>query len=67
MNLVERNPKPKEYLLRDLVPAREDRPLFTSAPWNGGYCWFRTSKVVCLEQYRRSRTRARSRSASEAT
>jgi hypothetical protein len=67
MNLERKYAKADEYLLRDLVPAQEDRPLFTSAPWRGGYCWYRSSKVVCLEQYRRSRTRVRSRPASEAT
>ena len=31
----------------------EDRSLFTTATWNGGYRWFRSPNVICLEKYRR--------------
>jgi hypothetical protein len=49
------SPKPKapsENLLQQCTWPEEDRHLFTSAPWDGGYRWFRSSNVVPLEQYR---------------
>jgi hypothetical protein len=33
----------------------EDCRAFTSASWDGGYRWFRSPNVVCLERYRRRR------------
>jgi hypothetical protein len=36
----------------------EDRHLHTSAPWDGGYRWFRSPNVICLEKYRGPRTRS---------
>jgi hypothetical protein len=36
----------------------EDRHLFTSVPWSGGFRWFRAPNVICLEQHR-SRRRLR--------
>ena len=49
------NPKDPEYddFLRSLTWAEEDRHRYTSAPWSGGYRWFRSPNVVPLEQYRR--------------
>ena len=35
----------------------EDRRAFTSAPSCGGYRWFRSPNIVCLERYRRTRKR----------
>jgi hypothetical protein len=45
-----------EAFLRRFVIPEEDRPRFTSAKWTetGGYRWFRSPNVVCLEHYRRS-------------
>jgi hypothetical protein len=44
-----------EAFLRRFVMPEEDRPLFTSAKWTetGGYRWFRSPNVVCLEHYRK--------------
>jgi hypothetical protein len=39
--------------MRTIVFSEEDRHLFTTATWNGGYRWFRSPNVVCLEKYRR--------------
>jgi len=41
-----------EMLLRRLIYPEEDRHLHTSLPWTGGYRWFRSINVVCLEHYR---------------
>ena len=38
--------------LRRLTLPQEDRAQYTSAPWAGGYRWFRSSNVVCLEKVR---------------
>jgi hypothetical protein len=46
---------PGEDFLRQCIWAEEDRHLFTSSRWAGGYRWFRSPNVVCLEQYRRRR------------
>jgi hypothetical protein len=40
---------------RHLTLPEEDRHLLTSAPWDGGFRWFRSSNVVCLERYRHLR------------
>jgi hypothetical protein len=37
---------------RQLVSPEEDRATLTSAKWVGGYRWFRSTNVVCLEKYR---------------
>ena len=31
---------------RDLIFPEEDRHLFTTAPWHGGYRWFRSPNLV---------------------
>ena len=41
--------------LRDLIFTEEDRHLFTTAPWHGGYRWFRSPNVVPIEQWRQDR------------
>ena len=45
-----------ETAFRALVFPEEDRSRFTSAPWDGGYRWFRSANVVPFERYRRSGT-----------
>ena len=37
--------------LRTWTWPEEDRHLFTAAPWDGGFRWFKADNVVCLEQY----------------
>jgi hypothetical protein len=50
----ERANREGETFLRRFVISEEDRPLFTSSTWakTGGYRWFRSPNVVCLEHYR---------------
>ena len=50
--------------LRRWTWPEEDRHLFTTAPWDGGFRWFRSGNVVCLEQFRHMRD-ARARSPSQ--
>jgi hypothetical protein len=40
---------------RQLVIPEEDRALFTTAKWDGGYRWFRSPKIIDLETYRLAR------------
>jgi len=40
-------------LARQLTLPEEDRAKYTSAKWEGGYRWFRSPNVICLEKYRR--------------
>ena len=46
-----------DSFLREWTIPEEDRHKYTSQPWAGEYRWFRTSNVICLEQYRRRRQR----------
>jgi hypothetical protein len=41
--------------LRKLTFPEEDRHLFTTAPWQGGFRWFKSPNVVPIEQWRRKR------------
>jgi hypothetical protein len=43
----------KYGFLRQCTIPEEDRARYTSAKWDGGYRWFRSPNVVCLEKYRR--------------
>jgi hypothetical protein len=45
-----------EAFWRKLVWPEEDRRSLTSAEWKGGYRWFRSENVVCLEHYRVTET-----------
>jgi hypothetical protein len=54
MHLERKYTESDEAFMREIAPAEEDRHLFTSAPWNGGYRWYRSSNVVCIEQYARA-------------
>ena len=42
-----------ESFLRSVVFAEEDRHLFTTAPWHGGFRWFRSVNVEPIEYWRR--------------
>jgi hypothetical protein len=45
----------EETFMRNMTICEEDRrhdPHF-AGPWRGGFRWFRSKNVVCLEQYRR--------------
>jgi hypothetical protein len=44
-----------QQALREWTFPEEDRALYTTAPWRGEFRWFRTSNVVCLEQWRRKK------------
>jgi hypothetical protein len=44
---------------RQLTLPEEDRAKFTSVKSEGGYRWFRSPNVICLEKYRRLRTLGR--------
>jgi hypothetical protein len=37
---------------RQLTLPEEDRTKYTSTKWEGGYRWFRSPNVICLEKYR---------------
>jgi hypothetical protein len=46
-----------EALLRRLVYPEEERHLHTPLPWTGGFRWFRSTNVICLERYRPIKTK----------
>jgi hypothetical protein len=51
--LVRRYNSDDESFRRQLTFAEEDRRLFTTAPWSGGYRWFRAPNVTPIEHWRR--------------
>jgi hypothetical protein len=48
-----------EFARQILLPEEERLALPTSIPWQGGYRWFQSANVVCLEKYRRLRVQGR--------
>jgi hypothetical protein len=53
---IRRYSEADEAFFRNLTFCEEDRHLVTSAPWRGGYRWFRSTNVAPLEQWRRRKT-----------
>jgi hypothetical protein len=51
--------------LRRWTFPEEDRPLYTTAPWQGGFRWFRSPNVVRLEQWRRKKAQSKRITAGE--
>jgi hypothetical protein len=49
----------EDNLLRRFIFPEEDRHLYTTAPWSGGFRWFRSSNVIPIEQLRRERESGR--------
>jgi hypothetical protein len=47
------------FLRRLIVPEEDRQRLFPKTRWTGGYRWFRSHNVVCLERYRSSAERTR--------
>jgi hypothetical protein len=41
-----------EAFLRHVTFPEEDRHLYTTTPWQGGYRWFRSPNIVAIEQWR---------------
>jgi hypothetical protein len=51
--VVEKKRTPEEEAaLRRYIMAEEDRAKLTSEKWIGGYRWFRSTNIVCIEHYR---------------
>jgi hypothetical protein len=44
-----------EAWLRAWTIPEEERAQYTSQPWTGEYRWFKSDKVICIEQARRKR------------
>jgi hypothetical protein len=44
---------------RSILLPEEDRRIFSPIPWQGGYRWFRSPNVICLEKARRLRALGR--------
>jgi hypothetical protein len=52
----ERTEEEDEAFLRQLVLPEEDRRRrFPASVWTGGYRWFRSPNVLCLEKYQHLR------------
>jgi hypothetical protein len=44
--------------MRDLTFPEEERARWTLAKWEGGFRWFRSPNVICLEKARKARAEA---------
>jgi hypothetical protein len=45
-----------EDFMRSLTRCEEDRrKLYPGVAWSGGYRWFRSNNIICLEQIRAAR------------
>jgi hypothetical protein len=42
-----------EAFLRRVIFCEEDRHKITSAPWTGGFRWFKSPNIIPIEQWRR--------------
>ena len=51
--VVRRYSEKNEAFLRSVVFPEEDRRLFTTAPWSGGFRWFKSSNVTPIEYWMR--------------
>ena len=51
--MVKRHTVEEEESLRRYILSEEDRATLTGEKWNGGYRWFKSGNIVCLEHYRR--------------
>jgi hypothetical protein len=52
MDPISKHEDRNEEFLRNLTFPEEDRPLFTSTPWRGGFRWFRSANILPLERWR---------------
>ena len=52
---IRKYPPKDEAFLRKVIFPEEDRHHFTTVAWQGGFRWFRSPNVVCLEKARRIR------------
>jgi hypothetical protein len=50
--------RPGEEVMRDLTFPEEERARWTLAKWEGGFRWFRSPNVICLEKARKARAEA---------
>jgi hypothetical protein len=49
-----------ESFLRQLIRPEEDRlRLYSTTGWAGGYRWFRSPNVVCIEHWRRKKAQGK--------
>jgi hypothetical protein len=47
----------EETFARHLVEPEEDQRRTSAQPWRGGFRWFRSPNVVCIEKERRKRAK----------
>ena len=55
MDLVHKREDGNEDFLRSVTFPEEDRHLFTTTPWRGGFRWFRSANILPLERWRSQR------------
>ena len=51
---MKRHTTEEEKSLRRYILSEEDRATLTREKWNGGYRWFKSENIVCLEHYVRA-------------
>jgi hypothetical protein len=54
MSAIQRQAKDEDTFWRKLILPQEER-MRLGIPWRGGYRWFKSDNIVCLEQWRRKK------------
>ena len=58
MSAIQRQTEDEDAFWQKLVLPQEDR-MRLGIPWQGGYRWFRSPNVVCLEQWRQKKAQGK--------
>lgn len=53
VHLRDNNNDDSTFWRKLILPEEDRRRLLPDMTWNGGYRWFRSENVVCLEHFRR--------------
>jgi hypothetical protein len=57
LRVIRRHTVEEEESLRRYILSEEDRATLMGEKWNGGYRWFRSKNIVCIEHYRAAETK----------
>jgi len=58
VSAIQRQTEDEDAFWQKLVLPQEDR-MRLGIPWQGGYRWFRSPNVVCLEQWRQKKAQGK--------
>jgi hypothetical protein len=56
---IEEDEEDEAFLRRLVLPEEDRRRLYPTMPWTGGWRWFRSANIVCIEQWRRKKAQGK--------